>query len=174
MLNTVIRQLRTLLLAMWLGAAIFFSAAVAPALFKVLRGAGLVNGNELAGSVVSHLLSIVNKGGFEIALFLLVTAFFANKNRRRIAFVAEVLSFAIMTIMTGAGHWIISARMAMLRAAVAVPIDQLAVTDPRRAAFDSLHRYSVIFMSVAMVAGLIGFFVMTSRGAQNPRAPESA
>ena len=37
-----------LLLGLWLGAAVFFGAAVAPALFNVLRGAGLANANELA------------------------------------------------------------------------------------------------------------------------------
>ncbi|HEX3146166.1 MAG TPA: DUF4149 domain-containing protein, partial [Pyrinomonadaceae bacterium] len=65
-----IRQLRVLLLGLWLGAAVFFGAAVAPALFDVLRGAGLENANELAGSVVTRLLGFINRGGVEIALFL--------------------------------------------------------------------------------------------------------
>src|SRR5207249_8525659 len=83
--TTIIKTLRLLLLGMWLGAAIFFGAAVAPALFGVLRGAGLVNANELAGSIVTRLLGFIEKGGFEIALFLFVTAFFIDRNRRAIA-----------------------------------------------------------------------------------------
>ena len=157
-LTTFIRQLRLLLLGLWLGAAIFFGAAVAPALFNVLRGAGLVNANELAGSVVTRLLGFINRGGVEVALFLLVTAFFVNRNRRRFAQVAEVISITIMAIMTGVSNWLISARMLALRASMGT-IDQVSPTDARRIEFDSLHRYSVMIMGVALVAGLIAFFI---------------
>jgi hypothetical protein len=154
-LTAIIRKFRLLLLGVWLGAALFFSAAVAPALFKVLRGAGLANANELAGSVVTRLLGIVNQGGFEIALFLLVTAFFVNRSRSRLARLGEMISLAIMAIMTGVGHWVIAARMSSaLRAAMQLPIDHIAPDDPRRIAFDNLHRYSVLLLSVAMSAGI--------------------
>jgi hypothetical protein len=155
-----VRQLRLLLLGAWLGAAIFFGAAVAPALFNVLRGAGLTNANELAGSIVTRLLAIINKGGFEIALFLLVTAFFVNRSRSTMWRVAEMISLAIMAIMTGVNHWLISARMIQLRAAMGSAIDQVLPNDPRRIQFDSLHRYSVLAMGVAIIAGLAAFFVM--------------
>jgi len=153
--------LRLLLLGSWLGAAIFFGAAVAPALFSVLRGAGLENANELAGSIVTRLLSIINQGGFEIALFLFVTAFFIDRNRSRLARYAEVISLAIMAIMTGVSHWIISARMVALRSSMGAPIDQVSPLDSRRIAFDSLHRYSVAIMGVAMIAALVAFFAAT-------------
>lgn len=162
MFTTFIRQLRMLLLGMWLGAAIFFGAAVAPALFGVLRGANLVNANELAGSIVARLLVILNKGGFEIALFLLVTAFCVNRNLKLIARVTEVISLAIMAIMTGVSQWVITARMVALRAAMGGAIDQVAFTDPRRIEFDSLHRYSTTVMMVAMIAALVAFFFTTT------------
>ena len=147
-------------LGLWLGAAIFFGAAVAPALFGVLRDAGLPNANELAGAIVTRLLAIINQGGFEIALFLFVTSFFIDRHRARFARVTEMISVAIMAIMTAVNHWIISARMIQLRAAMG-GIDRISLDDPRRAAFDSLHRYSVIAMGVAMIAGLLAFVVMT-------------
>jgi hypothetical protein len=156
--TSFIKQLRLLLLGLWLGAAIFFGAAVAPALFNVLRGAGLANANELAGAVVTRLLGFLNRGGVEIALFLLVTAFFVNRMRSRLAQAAEVLSIAIMAIMTGVSHWIISARMLALRASMGT-IDQVSPTDARRIEFDSLHRYSVMLMGVALVAGLGAFLI---------------
>src|SRR5205807_6550959 len=90
--SSFIRQIRLLLLGMWLGAAIFFGAAVAPALFGVLRNAGLANANELAGSMVTRLLQFINRGGFEIALFLFITSFFVHRHRRPFAQVAEVIS----------------------------------------------------------------------------------
>jgi len=168
-LKPIIRQLRLLLLGLWLGAALFFGAAVAPALFNVLRGAGLGNANELAGSIVTRLLRIINQGGFEIALFLLVTAFFVNRHRTRLARWSEVISLAIMAIMTGVSHYIISARMIALREGMGAPIDQVSPVDPQRVAFDSLHRYSVIVMGVAMIAGLVAFVVATRPAAHDTR-----
>ena len=146
------------MLGVWLGASIFFGAAVAPALFGVLRSAGLANANELAGSVVTRLLGFINRGGVEIALFLFITAFFVNRNRSRVAQVAEVISIAIMAIMTGVSNWIISARMMALRASMGT-IDQVSPADARRIEFDSLHRYSVRVMGVALVAALIAFII---------------
>jgi hypothetical protein len=156
--TSFIRQLRLLLLGMWLGAAIFFGAAVAPALFGVLRNAGLANASELAGSIVSRLLQFINRGGFEIALFLFVTSFFVHRHRSRFAQVAEVISTAILAIMTGVSLWIISARMSVLRASMGL-IDQVPPSDSRRIEFDSLHRYSVMAMGVAIVAGLVAFMI---------------
>ena len=164
---SIIRQLRLLLLGLWLGAAVFFGAAVAPALFNVLRGAGLANANELAGSIVTRLLGIINQAGLEIALFLFVTAFFVNRNQSRLAQWAEVISIAIIAIMTGVSKFVVSARMLELRRAMGAPIDQVSLVDPRRVAFDSLHRYSVIVMSVAMIAGLVAFILASRPGRRN-------
>ena len=75
-MTAFIRYLRVLLLGLWLGAAVFFGAAVAPTVFGVLRGAQLANANELAGMMVQRLLAVINRGGFEIALFLIVTGYF--------------------------------------------------------------------------------------------------
>ena len=174
-MTSIIKQLRLLLLGLWLGAAIFFGAAVAPELFNALRSAGLANANELAGSIVTRLLAFINRGGFEIALFLLVTAFFVNRNRSPLAQAAEVISVAIMAIMTGVSHWIISARMVALRASIGT-IDQVSPADTRRVEFDSLHRYSVTVMGVALIAGLIAFFIasrgVASRGVASAKSAE--
>ena len=118
-------------------------AAVAPSLFSVLRGADLPNANALAGSIVTRLLGIVNRGGFEISIFLLVFGYFMGRGQTKLSRAIEMISLAIMAIMTGVGHWVIAARMTALRAAMQLPIDQIALNDPRRMAFASLHRYSV-------------------------------
>jgi hypothetical protein len=159
-LKTIIRRIRLLLLGLWLGAAVFFGAAVAPAVFGVLRGTQLPNANELAGMIVQRSLAVVNRGGFEIALFLIVTGFFINRREVRLLQFAEMISLAIMAIMAGVSHWVISARMLALKAAMQAPIDQIAGNDPRRIAFDALHGYSVTAMGVAIVAGLTAFLIM--------------
>ena len=160
-MTEIVRLFRLLLLGLWLGAAIFFGAAVAPALFGVLRGANLANANELAATIVTRLLSIINRGGFEISLFLIVTAYFMTRNESRLRRFAEMISLAIMAIMTGVGHWVIAARMMAQRAAMQGHIDQIALNDPRRIVFDSLHGYSVAAMGIAIIVGLIAFIVAT-------------
>ena len=168
--RTLLRTVSLLLLGLWLGAAIFFSAAVAPNVFALLRGAELPNAATLAGSVVNRLLAIINKGGFEIGLFLLVVSFFMTRGQKPIRRIAEMLSLAIMAIMTAIGHWVVAARLATLRAALQLPIDQIAPTDPRRIEFDNLHRYSVAMLGVAIVAALVAFVLMASRKDTSQRA----
>lgn len=159
-MTTIIRRIRLLLVGLWLGAAVFFGAAVAPAVFGVLRGTQLSNANELAGMIVQRSLAVVNRGGFEIALFLMVTGFFINRKEGRRWQFAEMISLAIMAIMTGVSHWVISAHMLALKAAMQAPIDQIAGNDPRRVAFAALHGYSVTAMGVAIVAALVAFLIM--------------
>jgi len=163
MLRTLLKTFSLLLLGLWLGSSIFFSAAVAPNVFGVLRGAELTNATTLAGSIVNRLLGIINQGGFEIGLFVLAVSFFATRGQTRLRRLAEMLSLAIMAIMTGLGHWLVAARMATLRAAMQLPIDQIGPADPRRIEFDSLHRYSVAMLSVAIIAALIAFVLVAFR-----------
>jgi hypothetical protein len=153
-MNSLISKLRLVLLSAWLGVAVFFGVWVAPTAFGVLRGAGLENANSLAGSMVNRLLAIINTGGFEIALFALVTAFFVGRKPNRIRLIAEVISLVVMGIMTAIGQWVIAARMLALRTAMQLPIDQIRPDDPRRIAFDNLHRYSVLLLSVGMLAAI--------------------
>lgn len=168
-MKTIIQYLRLLILGLWLGAAVFFSAAVAPTVFGVLRGAQLANAGELAGMMVQRMLGVINRGGFEIGLFLLVTGFFTGRNATRLIRVGELIALAILTIAAGVSHWIISARILAIRAALQTPIDQLAGNDPRRLAFDSLHSYSVTMMGVAIVAGLLAFFLIASQFQEHRR-----
>jgi hypothetical protein len=149
-----------LLLGLWLGAAVCLGAAVAPTVFGVLRGAQLPNANELAGMMITRILAMINRSGFEIGLFLIVTGYFLSKKESRFVRFAEMISLAIMAIMTGVSHWIISARILALRTAMQAPIDQIASNDPRRVAFDALHSYSVTAMGIAIMAGLIAFLII--------------
>ena len=162
-MKSILRIVCLLLLGIWLGAAIFFSAAVAPNVFGVLREAGIANSSTVAGTIVARLLSILNRGGFELAVFFLVMSFFLTHGQTKLWRIAQMISVAIMAIMTGLGHWVVAARMATLRAAMQLPIDQIALTDPRRIEFDSLHRYSVALFGVAILAGLVAFVLMASR-----------
>jgi hypothetical protein len=148
------------MLAVWFGAALFFGAVVAPAAFTVLRSFGLPNASEIAGSIVTRSLSVVNLAGFVIALLLLVTVILWRNYSSRLSFIVECICLAVIALTTGVGHWFIAARMRALRVAMVLPIDQIAADDPRRVAFNSLHGYSVNALSLAMIAALVAMVLM--------------
>jgi len=145
---------------MWLGAALFFGAVVAPAAFGVLRSFDLPNASEIAGSIVTRTLAVINISGFLISLILLLTLLVARGKRSNLAFLLELVCVAVLAVTTGVGHWLIAARMRALRTAMVLPIDQIAPDDPRRLAFNSLHVYSVNALGVAMIASLVALVLM--------------
>jgi hypothetical protein len=151
---------RLILLACWFGAALFFGAVVAPSAFAVLRSFGLPNANEIAGSIVTRSLSVINIAGFLIALLLLLTLFLRRTSQGRVSFIIEALCVLVIALTTAVGHWVIAARMRALRAAMVLPIDQIAVDDPRRVAFNALHGYSVNALGLAMIAALVAMVLM--------------
>ena len=154
------------MLACWFGAALFFGAVVAPAAFGVLRSFGLSNANEIAGSIVTRTLAVINIAGFVIALLLLLTAMLRRNYLSRWSFIVECVCLGIIALSTAVGHWFIAARMRALRAAMVVPIDQVAADDARRIAFNSLHGYSVNALSLAMIAALV-VMVLMARSLRN-------
>ncbi|MDQ2919997.1 MAG: DUF4149 domain-containing protein [Acidobacteriota bacterium] len=160
---SILNNIRLLLLASWLGAAIFFSAAVAPSAFRVLRAFDLPNASEMAGAIVTRTLSVVNISGFILSVLLLITAFALKESYRRRAFILQTVLLLIVAITTGVGEWVIAAKMRGLRAAMHTTIDQIPAGDPSRVAFDALHGYSVTALSIAIIAALIAFFVIANR-----------
>jgi hypothetical protein len=152
---------RLILLAMWFGAALFFGAVVAPAAFGVLRSQGLPNASELAGAIVTRSLSVVNVAGFLVALLLFVTLFIVRRgSASRTGLIVEGICLVLIALATSVGHWVIAARMRAIRAALVVPIDQIAMDDARRIAFNQLHGYSVNALGLAMIAALVAMVLM--------------
>ena len=159
----LVRDVRLLLVALWLGGAVFFSAAVAPSAFGVLRARGVAYANEAAGSIVTRTLSVLNTGGFVIALLLLASAFLFRQGVKRRAFLAETISLAAVAVATSAGQWIIAARMLSLRAAMGRPIDDVAADDPLRVSFSSLHGYSVMALGLGIIAAAVALLLIARR-----------
>jgi len=157
---SVLNSTRLILLACWFGAALFFGAVVAPAVFSVLRSFGLSNANEIAGSIVTRSLGVVNIAGFLIALLLLVTLILRRTSTSRGGFIVELVCLTVIALATGVGHWLIAARMRALRAAMVLPIDQIAAADARRIEFGHLHGYSVNALGLAMIAALVAMVLM--------------
>jgi hypothetical protein len=159
---TVINNIRMSLLAAWLGAAIYFSAVVAPSVFGVLRSAGLPNANEIAGTIVTRTLSVVNTSGFVLSMLLLITTFVLRESLGRASLLLQIALLTIVAAATGVGEWVIAPKMRGLRAAMRGQIDLVALNDPNRMAFAALHSYSVAALSVAMLATVAVIFLMVS------------
>jgi hypothetical protein len=157
------------LLAAWLGAAIYFSAVVAPAAFGVLRSFLLPNANEIAGTIVTRALGVINTIGFVVSLLLLAGAIVLRRNYGRGSLLVQVVLLAVVASATGLGEWVIASRMRGLRATMQGQIDQVALTDPNRVAFAALHSYSVRALGIAIIAGLIAFFVIANNSLNQER-----
>jgi hypothetical protein len=152
---TAINNIRAMLLAAWLGAAIFFSAVVAPAAFAVTRSFGLPNANEIAGTIVTRTLSVINLTGFVLSVLVLLVSLVIKRSYGRTTVILQTALLAIVAMATAVGEWVIAPKMRGLRAAMRGQIDLIAPDDPNRLAFAALHSYSVVALSLAMIAVLL-------------------
>lgn len=143
---TVLGDVRLLLIAIWLGAAVFFSFAVAPSAFAVLPA------RDLAGAVVGRTLAIVNVGGFIVSLLMLASAPAARAATNGRGFVVEALALAVLAVSTGVNHWIVAVRIEGVRRMMNRPIEEVALDDPLRAAFNNLHLFSVTLLTIGILA----------------------
>ncbi len=152
---------RALLIGLWLGAACFFSFAVAPSAFGVLPT------RELAGSVVSRTLAIVNFSGIVIGLLLLLTTLVKRLDLKPFWLWTERFLLLIMVAACAVGQFVIGLWLASIRAQIGKPIDEIALDDPLRIQFNALHQYSVWVLVTAMIASLIVFFIISGRSYDN-------
>lgn len=147
-------RIELLLLGIWLGAACFFSFAMAPSAFAILPS------NELAGNMVNRTLMIVNISGLAFGVILLLMSLVPRGEERKIWIWIQRTLLLIVTVACAVGQFVIAFWMAYLRVQMKGPIDDLAANDPLRMQFDYLHQYSVWVLLTAMIAALLAFFVI--------------
>jgi hypothetical protein len=143
-MNAPLVQIVTL--ALWLGAAAFFSFAVAPALFATLPS------RTMAGAVVGRTLPIVFYLG--IAVGAAVIGLQAADGRGALRDV-RALCGCLIVAACAVSQFIIGRRIDRLRDAIGEPIENLAVDDARRVAFGRLHGMSVAWLGLAMLAAAV-------------------
>lgn len=150
-------DIRLLLIGIWIGAACFFSFAVAPSAFSVLES------RELAGSIVSRTLMIVNISGLIIGAILLLTSFLKQTGINKFALWSERILLIIMTAACAVGQFVIALWLSYIRAQIGKPIEQVPLEDPLRVQFNNLHQYSVWVLVTAVIAALIVFFIVSRK-----------
>ncbi|HLM00734.1 MAG TPA: DUF4149 domain-containing protein [Pyrinomonadaceae bacterium] len=154
---SLITGLRTFLIALWLGAAVFFVAAVAQSAFAVLPS------RELAGAIVNRTLAILNYSGIVVGLILLAGSVFDREKASRVRLWVEQGLLLFLTAACAFAQFVIGARLHAVRQQIGRPIDELAADDPLRVAFGALHGYSVAVLAFAMLAALVVYFLIARK-----------
>src|SRR5690348_12015635 len=134
----------TLLLAVWIGAALLFTLVVAPAAFDVLPT------RTLAGALVGRVLPVLFYAGVVIGSVIVVLDLIGRTGAwgRAAAGAVSALACAVAQLVVGT-------RIDKLRSAIGGPLDALAADDPRRVAFGKLHAISVGWLGIAMLAAAV-------------------
>lgn len=139
-----------LLLSIWIGSMIFFSFGVAQSAFAVLPD------HHLAGLVVGATLSKVELIGLASGPLLIASLLAVWRPRElRASNYSRLVLLVIMTLMAGVSRFLITPTMRTLRNSSTDQIERLALTDPVRIQFDSLHHYSVALLSICLFSGLV-------------------
>lgn len=149
-------DIRLLLLAIWLGAAVFF-IGVAQSAFAVIEQ------RELAGAVVNRNLAILNYGGLGIAILLIVMSLVGSSKVSKFWLWVERFLLLIIGAACAVGQFVIGFWLSSVRMQIGRPIDEVAGDDPLRIQFNTLHQYSEWVLLIAMAAALIAFFIIANR-----------
>jgi len=141
---------------LWLGAAVFF-IAVAQTAFAVLPQ------RELAGAVVSRNLSILNFSALAVATLLILSSLAGAATVNKFWLWVERSLLLLLGAAGAVGQFVIGIWLSSLRAQMGRPIDEIAVDDPLRVQFNTLHEWSVWVLFAAMTAALLTFFIISNR-----------
>jgi hypothetical protein len=131
-------------LALWIGAATFFSVVVAPAAF------GTLPTRELAGAVVGRILPDIFMSGVVVALMALGLEVAWGTRRYR---AGRIAAMGVTALACGIAQFGVAPRIAALRDSLQAPLASLATDAPQRIAFGRLHMLSVAWLGLALVAG---------------------
>jgi hypothetical protein len=147
------------LLGAWLGAALLFAVAVAPASFQVLPT------RALAGALVGRVLPPLQVAGMVVAVISLLLTWSIGGN------VLQRASLIAVAVLSAVAQFLIDPRIERIRERAADRFDALAPTDPIRATFGRLHAASVACLGAAMLASVVAIAIAArsvSRGDKSP------
>src|ERR1700749_3409957 len=134
------------LLLLWLGAAILFSAIVAPSLFPTLPTP------TLTGAVVGRVLPAIFYSGMIVGL---LTALLDWQGGGGWSWRSGATGGIVMLLACAIAQLVISPRIERVRQSIGGVIENLAPDDVRRAEFGKLHAVSVAWLGVAMLCAAI-------------------
>jgi hypothetical protein len=150
----ILRFLKVLSLALWVGSIFFFAAAVAPGAFSVLPN------HMLAGMVVSRSLVSLHWIGIICGLvFLLCALLIALVEGGQTPFHRSDLLIVFMMAITLFAHFGIERRMNHLKDEMGM-IDVVPRDDARRVAFNRMHVWSERMEETVFFGGLVLLYLV--------------
>jgi hypothetical protein len=155
-------DIRLLLIALWLGAAVFF-IGVAQNAFAVVQQ------RDLAGAVVGRNLSLLNYCGVAIAVILMLTSLIGTARMNKVWVWIERFLLLVVGAACIIGQWVIGTWISIIRDQIGRPIEELAADDPLRLQFNTLHGYSEWVLMAGMIAALLAFFIIANRRFIDPK-----
>jgi Domain of unknown function (DUF4149) len=139
-----------MLLAAWLGAAVFVAAVVAPAAFALLPS------STVAGTLIGRVLMVFFWSGIFIGLIVAWLSSYPPASEWR-----TTCAFALVASCVVA-QFEVAPQIEAIRNRITVPIEALDPSDPRRQLFGRLHVMSVGLMGIGVFAALV-ILVLLSR-----------
>lgn len=143
-------QAQLIILALWLGAAIFASAVVAPAAFAALPS------RSLAGAVIGRVLPALFYAGICAGV---AVAFLDWRMLDDIRVTARASTGLVLATACAVAQFVIGARIESVRASIGGSLDALPADDARRMAFGRLHGFSVLWLGVAALSAMVGIIL---------------
>lgn len=137
------------LLAIWLGAAVYFSAVVARAAFAVLPS------RSLAGELVGATLPTLFISGVVTAAVAALLALPAPRREWYGGRFAWLFGSLLSAGLCAVGQFVLSPRIDVLRVSLGASLETLSRTDPARAEFARLHAMSVGALGLAIILALV-------------------
>ena len=150
-MSTILRTVEFLCLGLWLGADAFLSFVVAPGAFGTL-------GRDAAGLLVGYALARLHFAGIFLGVIFLAARLARTRDFGSFT-TAATMCVVLMVVLTAASQFTVSTRMAQLKKEM-VSVDNTPEDDPRRVEFNGLHRRSVLFEGVVLLAGLAGIYLL--------------
>jgi uncharacterized membrane protein len=152
--TNILRFVQVFALGTWVGSIFYFSAAVAPAAFRVLQN------QDQAGLLVEftlgrlHTLGVVAGVMFLLASAILVkSASGAGKS-----LLLPAIGVAVMLVLTLISQHIVIRRMMSLRRQM-VSVAATPKDNPLRVEFDRLHQWSVRIEGTVLLTGFGALFL---------------
>jgi hypothetical protein len=151
---SILRFIKMLVLALWIGSIFYFAAVVAPTAFAVLPS------RTLAGMVVSRSLANLHWIGIVCGLiFLLCSVLLAMIEGGPSPFHGRDLLLVLMMAITLTAHFGIERRMNNLKTEMGV-IDVIPPQDTRRVEFNRLHVWSERLEGSVFFCGLVLLYLV--------------
>lgn len=135
-----------LVLAAWLGAALYFSIVVTRAAFAVLPS------RDMAGALVGRTLPVLFDTGMIVGLWLVATALLAPRGAAR---TISMSGGGAIIVLCALARFVILSRITRLRLAMPAAVETLSPDDPARHAFGQLHALSVGALGLSLMIGLV-------------------